>query len=169
MSACKLADSIPLKKLKVGPVHGHPGGPFGFANNRDQQLLYGRPAANLSLLAERRILEPDEAKASATGGGKRRRSKSAEEAEQQAQSSDILVRLIGRSHAKCALQYFSCYLMSSSITILLCLWLGRLISAHNLRKQNKWAARALFGGQQFEELSVQSCGQFEARASKQGE
>lgn len=56
-----------------------------------------------------------------------------------AQNSDVLVRLVGRSHAKNALQYFSCYLMSSSITILLCLWLSRLLWARSIRRRYKKA------------------------------
>jgi len=41
-------------------------------------------------------------------------------------NSDILVRLVGYRHAKCALQYFLCYLLSSSVTILVCLRLFKM-------------------------------------------
>lgn len=41
-------------------------------------------------------------------------------------NSDILVRLVGHSHARCALHYFLCYLLSSSVTILICLRLFRM-------------------------------------------
>lgn len=41
--------------------------------------------------------------------------------EQQQLSSDILVRLVGHWHAKCALQYLLCYLLSSSLVVLICL------------------------------------------------
>lgn len=41
---------------------------------------------------------------------------------------DILVRLVGYWHAKCALQYLLCYLLSSSVTILVCLRLFRFCS-----------------------------------------
>lgn len=40
---------------------------------------------------------------------------------------DILVRLVGRRHAKSALQYFLCYLLSSSVTLLIGLWLWRVV------------------------------------------
>lgn len=51
-------------------------------------------------------------------------------------NTDILVRLVGHWHAKCALQYFLCYLLSSSITILICLRLARMCS---------WKKCELFG------------------------
>lgn len=41
-------------------------------------------------------------------------------------AGDILVRLVGPWHAKCALQYLLCYLLSSSVTILVCLRLFRM-------------------------------------------
>lgn len=50
--------------------------------------------------------------------------------------SDILVRLIGWWHAKHALQYFLCYLLSSSVVILLCLWLFRLCDWHQPKTSN---------------------------------
>lgn len=40
--------------------------------------------------------------------------------------ADILARLVGHWHARCALHYFLCYLLSSSVTILVCLRLLRL-------------------------------------------
>lgn len=40
--------------------------------------------------------------------------------------ADILVRLVGHWHARCAILYFLCYLLSSSITILIGLRLMRL-------------------------------------------
>lgn len=42
---------------------------------------------------------------------------------------DILVRLVGHWHAKCALQYLLCYLLSSSVTVLVCLRLFRLCNS----------------------------------------
>lgn len=47
---------------------------------------------------------------------------------------DILVRLVGPLHAKCALQYFLCYLLSSSVAVLVFLWLLRLCPAIELGK-----------------------------------
>lgn len=41
-------------------------------------------------------------------------------------NSDILVRLVGYFHARCALHYFLCYLLSSSVSILICLRLFRM-------------------------------------------
>lgn len=41
-------------------------------------------------------------------------------------ASDILVRLVGHWHAKCALQYLLCYLLSSSVAILVCSRLFRM-------------------------------------------
>lgn len=52
---------------------------------------------------------------------------------QQQPAPDILVRLVGHWHAKCALQYLLCYLLSSSVTILVCLRLFRMCTWQRLR------------------------------------
>lgn len=43
--------------------------------------------------------------------------------------SDILVRLVGRLHARHALKYFLTYMLSVSLAILICLWIGRVCSS----------------------------------------
>lgn len=48
-------------------------------------------------------------------------------------AADILVRLVGHWHAKCALQYLLCYLLASSVTILVCLRLFRMCTWQRLR------------------------------------
>lgn len=47
--------------------------------------------------------------------------------------SDILVRLLGEQHARRSLHYFLCYLLSSSVTILLCLRLFRVCTRRSNR------------------------------------
>lgn len=68
-------------------------------------------------------------------------------------NSDILVRLVGYFHARSALHYFLCYLLSSSVTILICL---RLFQMCNWQKKHVRTNNLTSGSAQKQPNSSQS-------------
>lgn len=87
------------------------------------------PAPSMQMLPEPQALKAAHQNQSDATASSSQQQQQQRHQQDDARSSDILVRLVGRQHAKCALLYFSCYLLASSILVLILLWLLRLLAS----------------------------------------